>query len=165
VENAIDRRAVGAFQTTLFILCLLTLVIDGLDLQLLSFAAPPILAEWGISEAAFGPAMAAALVGMAIGNGAGGWPADRYGRRPVLIASVLIFGLGTFATAISPDLPVLIALRTLCGLGFGAAVPGVVLLVVEWLPRRLHGPATPSAIAGNFTLTCYVVSRDQTSQT
>lgn len=139
--SAIDTRKVGAFQAALFLLCLVTLVIDGLDLQLLSFAAPPILAEWGITKAAFGPAMAAALVGMAIGNGAGGWLADRYGRRPVLIASVLLFGLGTLATACAPDLATLIALRALCGLGFGAAVPSIMSLVVEWVPERLQGPA------------------------
>lgn len=139
--TAIDLRHVSAFQITLFVLCLLTLVIDGLDLQLLSFAAPPLLAEWGISEAAFGPAMAAALIGMAAGNGAGGWLADRLGRRPVLLASVFVFGLGTFATAFAQNLTTLILLRALCGLGFGAAVPSIMSLAVEWLPARLHGPA------------------------
>ena len=139
--SAIDIRKVGAFQATLFLLCLITLVIDGLDLQLLSFAAPPILAEWGISKAAFAPAMAAALVGMAIGNGAGGWLAVRHGRRPILVVSVLLFGLGTFATAYAPDLATLIVLRAICGLGFGAAVPSIMSLVVEWVPERLQGPA------------------------
>jgi hypothetical protein len=43
--SAIDISKVGAFEATLFILCLITLVIDGLDLQLLSFAAPPIFSK------------------------------------------------------------------------------------------------------------------------
>lgn len=139
--SVIDLRKVGLFQAIVFSLCLIALVIDGLDLQLLAFAAPPILDEWGISKASLGPAMAAALVGMAIGNGLGGWLADRFGRRPVLIASVAIFGAATLAISVAEGVTTLIVLRTICGLGFGAAVPSVMSLVVEWMPSRLHSPA------------------------
>lgn len=140
-HSIIDMSRVGQTQIVLVALCLITLVVDGLDLQLLSFAAPPILAEWGISEASLGPAMAAALVGMALGNGAGGWMGDHWGRRPVLIISVVVFGAGTLATAFADNITTLILLRFICGLGFGAAVPSIMALVVEWLPSRLHGPA------------------------
>ena len=55
-----------------FALALLVLVLDGLDIQILALVAPSLVREWGVTRAALGPAMSAALVGMACGAPLGG---------------------------------------------------------------------------------------------
>ena len=49
--------------------------------------------------------------------------ADRYGRRPVLVVSLLLFGAGGSAIALTTDFRVVLALRALQGIGFAGVVP------------------------------------------
>src|SRR6188768_1094170 len=84
-------RPIASRQWIVLLLVLGTLVIDGVDTQLLSLVAPLIMGEWGVDRASFGPAMSAALLGMALGAGAGGWLGDRVGRKTVLVAATLLF--------------------------------------------------------------------------
>lgn len=138
LSQMIDHHRLTTMQISVVALVLLTLVIDGLDVQVLSLVTPVIIDEWGTSRAAFGPALAAALAGMAVGSAAGGWLGDRIGRRKTLLASVAIFGLFTFTVAISSNVPQLTVLRFLSGIGFGAALPSAFALATEWSPARLR---------------------------
>jgi AAHS family 4-hydroxybenzoate transporter-like MFS transporter len=125
-------------QWAVLAMVLAALVIDGIDTQLLALVAPLIMDDWGVDKASFGPAMSAALFGMAIGAGAGGWLGDRLGRKAVLVGATLLFGCGTLAVGFAGSLPVLIALRLASGLGFGALAPNGAALVSEWLPTRVR---------------------------
>jgi AAHS family 4-hydroxybenzoate transporter-like MFS transporter len=113
---------------------MLALLVDGLDLQLLSLVAPVVLDEWKISRLTFGPAMSAALIGVAAGASVGGWLGDRFGRKQVLLWSVVWFGAATVATSFTQNVTELTALRLLGGLGFGAAGPNGIALANEWVP-------------------------------
>src|SRR6202035_4826353 len=61
---------------------------------------------------------------------------DRLGRRILLIASVVIFGVACLASASSGDLPHLTILRFITGLGLGAAMPDAVTIMSEFCPDR-----------------------------
>lgn len=132
----LDARPVGRSQVGIVAMVAGVTVLDGLDLQLSSFAAPAIIAEWQLSESQFAPVIAAVMAGMAAGTLIGGWIGDRLGRRAALIGSALVFGLATIFCGVSNNLESLIALRFLGGLGFGAAFPVGTALLVEWMPRR-----------------------------
>jgi MFS family permease len=49
--------------------------------------------------------------------------ADRYGRRPVLVASLLLFGAGGSAIALTTDFRLVLGLRFVQGVGFSGIVP------------------------------------------
>lgn len=138
LSQLIDESRMSAMQVGVVALVLLVLVIDGLDVQILSLVAPVVIEDWSASRAAFGPALAAALAGMAVGSAAGGWLGDRIGRRKTLLASVAVFALFTFAVAVSEGIPQLAILRFLSGVGFGAALPSGLALAAEWVPARLR---------------------------
>ena len=133
-----EQAPIGARQWAVLALVLAALVVDGIDTQLLALVAPLIMGEWGIDKASFGPAMSAALLGMALGAGGGGWLGDRFGRKTVLIGATLLFGLCTFGVGLTHSLWPLIALRLASGLGFGAVAPNGAALVSEWLPGRVR---------------------------
>jgi AAHS family 4-hydroxybenzoate transporter-like MFS transporter len=67
-----------------------------------------------------------------------GWLGDRFGRKRALIWGMLWFGVLTLATMAARDVPELIVLRFLAGLGIGGALPNAVALVNEFSPRRLR---------------------------
>ena len=116
-------------------------VLDGLDLQLASFSAPALMREWHLTKPQFAPLLAAAMIGSAVGSLLGSWAADRIGRRPALVGSVLLFGLASIACAGAVRPAHFQALRLLSGLGLGAAFPLATTMMSEWMPRRAAGKA------------------------
>lgn len=141
IADIVDGRRLRPLQMLLVALVLIALVIDGVDIQLLSLVAPVIIKEWAVGKAAFGPAMGAALIGMSIGAGAGGWIGDRHGRKSTLTASIFLFGAATLGASLTYGIMPLALLRLLTGLGFGAAAPNGIALLSEWLPRRVQSRA------------------------
>jgi len=138
-DNLIDERRIGRRQAIIFALCLIVLIIDGMDFQLLAFVSPVLLADWKITKAQLAPALAAALFGMAIGAATGGIAGDRFGCRRVLTVVVAIFGVTTLATALVTGVSQLVVLRFLSGFGFGVAVPTAMALASEWCPKKRRG--------------------------
>jgi AAHS family 4-hydroxybenzoate transporter-like MFS transporter len=132
----LDARPIGRLQAAILLLGLATLLLDGLDLQLLPFLSPPMVKELGANPLSFSPALAAGMAGMVIGNPLGGILGDRVGRKWVLAVAVAAFGLGMILTAWVHDVGALTTLRFLCGIGFGAAMPNVLALAADWTPLR-----------------------------
>ena len=133
-----DPRRPGFFEYALLTVLVLAMIVDGLDMQLLSLVAPLILADWQIDKASFGPAMSAALIGMSAGAVAGGWLGDRIGRKTVLVASVVLFGVSTMAVAGTSGLNLLVVLRFIGGFSFGAIAPNTITVLSEYLPMPLR---------------------------
>lgn len=129
---------VEPFQMSVFVLCLLCLVMDGFDVQVIGFVAPAIIADWGIDKAQLTPVFTAGLLGMLVGSLAFSWLADRIGRRPILIGATLFFALCMLVTASVNSLGALVAIRFVTGLGLGAIMPNAMALSGEFSPQRIR---------------------------
>ena len=147
VREFINARKMSAFQWGLVVLCFLIVAVDGMDVAIMGFVAPSILGEWHISRPAFGVVMGAAPIGLAVGAVLAGSSADWFGRRKVLLGSVLGFGLATLATAHATSPQGMAALRFVTGLALGAAMPNTTTLISEYIPERIRS----SVIATMFT--------------
>jgi len=139
IKHWIDNRSVSRYQWLILGLCFLIVTFDGLDAAIMGFIAPAVIQDWGISRPAFGPIMAAAMVGLAVGALTSGPYSDRYGRRRVLLWSVACFGFFSVLCAFARSPMELAALRFLTGLGLGAAMPNSTTLLSEYIPQRLRG--------------------------
>ena len=84
------------------------------------------------------------FVGMAIGATLGGLLADKFGRRQVFAATLLLYGLATGASALAGSLAVLIVLRFIVGVGLGAELP-----VASTLRGRIRTAFYPRAHGGD----------------
>src|SRR5262245_36649323 len=93
VVEFIDRQPVGRFQIGLLVTCAAVLFLDGFDTQAIGYVAPALAKEWGLSKGALGPVFSAGLFGLMIGALLFGPLADRVGRKKIIIASTLAFGL------------------------------------------------------------------------
>ena len=76
-----------------------------------------------------------------------GYLGDRWGRKPVLVATVVLVGGGTFLIGLLPTYAeiglwapiLLVAMRLIQGLGAGAEYGGAVILAVEYAPEGRRG--------------------------
>jgi AAHS family 4-hydroxybenzoate transporter-like MFS transporter len=137
VSEVIDRGGLRPVQVLVLALCALCLVVDGFDVQALSYVAPAIAREWHIAKAGFGPVFGAALLGMCLGALTMGAVADRYGRKPVLVGALLFVSACSFATMYATSLNELLLCRLVTGLGMGAIVPNATALAGEYSPARM----------------------------
>lgn len=136
IKRFIDSRPIAAYQWLLTALCFFVVFADGMDVAITGFVTPSILAEWNISRPDFGIVMSAAPFGLVIGALIAGPSSDRFGRRPVLIISVIIFGLFTIAAAYASTAAQMAVLRLVAGTGMGAAMPQTSTLLSEYAPTR-----------------------------
>ena len=102
VSRLLDERGLGAFQIRLLFWAILLSLIDGYDIAAIAFAAPHLVASWGIPRSALGPVLSASNIGVLFGSAIFGWIGDRYGRKPALIGANLLFGIFTFIAAYRP---------------------------------------------------------------
>ena len=148
VAEIIDRRPLSKLQVLVLMLAGITIVLDGLDIQAIAFAAPAIAAELGLERASLGPVFSAGLVGMALGSMLMGPVADRFGRRLAVLLSVATFGGFTFLTAFASTFIEVLMFRFLTGLGLGGALPSLVVLVGEYSPKRVRAICAGAVLAG-----------------
>lgn len=155
----IDASPVGRFQIAIFVLLSLVTFFDGFDIQVMALVAPVLAKDWQLEPSAFGPIFSMTLAGFMAGQFVFGRLADQFGRRSMLIVSVLIFSLFTLGCALAGDWWSLLLLRFAVGIGLGGAVPIVLALVAELAPQRakalMIGIVTSGystgAIAGAYT--------------
>ncbi|WP_288802176.1 MFS transporter [Corynebacterium dentalis] len=112
---------------------------DAMDVGLISFVMAALSVQWSLSTTQTSWLASIGFVGMALGATLGGLLADKFGRRQVFAATLLIYGVATGASALSGSLAVLIAFRFLVGLGLGAELPVASTLISEFSPRAVRG--------------------------
>ncbi len=151
VQNFIDAQPVTRFQWLICLLCFLVTALDGLDTAAAGFIAPALREEWALTPGQLNPVLGAALLGLMFGAFAAGPLADRFGRKTVLLGSVLCFGGWCVASAFSNNVETLAILRFLTGLGLGGAMPNAITLTSEYCPTRRRSLMVTSMFCG-FTL-------------
>ena len=146
VSKAIDDGGFSTLQKLAYLFAALAIVVDGFDGQMIGYAIPMIMKEWGVTRATFSIAVASGLVGMAVGSLSAGVLADKFGRKPVLVASVFLFGTSTMLIGFAPDVTAIAMIRFFAGLGIGAALPAATTLTAEFIPFRHRTMAVTTAI-------------------
>jgi AAHS family 4-hydroxybenzoate transporter-like MFS transporter len=136
VGAAIDEGRWTGYQKLLILGTALTIILDGVDNQLLPNAVPTLIQEWGRPRADFINALSIGPFGMMIGGLIGGVLGDRLGRRTALLGSVVAFAVLTLAIAFANSIAMLAVLRFLAGVGLGGAMPNAATLASEYVPRR-----------------------------
>ncbi|MCT1412876.1 MFS transporter [Corynebacterium sanguinis] len=113
--------------------------LDAMDIGLVSFIIAALAVHWDLDRTTTSWIASIGFIGMAIGATLGGLLADKFGRRQVFAATLLIYGIATGASALATSVGVLMVLRFVVGLGLGGELPVASTLVSEFSPRRVRG--------------------------
>jgi AAHS family 3-hydroxyphenylpropionic acid transporter len=113
------------------ICCVMAAMCEGFDLQAAGVAASGLSAQLHPSPDQLGTFFSASTLGLCIGALVGGRLSDYLGRRPVLIASIILFGCLSILTAVAWDIESLSWARLITGAGLGGAFPNLLALVNE----------------------------------
>lgn len=111
--------------------CFLASALEGFDIASMGVAAPKLAPELHLSPQHLGWVLSGVPLGMFFGALLGGRIADILGRKTMLVIGVATIGAFQMATAFAPGYAALLGMRTLCGMGIGAAVSSVIALASE----------------------------------
>jgi len=111
----------------------------GFDTVVISGAEKTIQALWGLSPELHGIAMASALYGTVVGALAGGWPADRFGRKATLLWIGVLYFVGAVGSGLASNVSAFIAARFIGGLGIGISTVAAPLYISEIAPAKHRG--------------------------
>lgn len=128
----IKQSPMSFYQYVIIAICVLTYAADGLDVVTLSYAAPVMIREWGISPETFGLASSATPVGIAFGSIFISPLADKIGRRPLVLWLLGILVVLLTLTSIVGSIVQLVALRLTTGVCLGALVVCLNVTVTEF---------------------------------
>jgi AAHS family 4-hydroxybenzoate transporter-like MFS transporter len=74
--------------------------------------------------------------------------ADRFGRRPILIACTLTFGIMSLITATADSIQTMWIYRLITGFGLGGAMPNTIALTAEYAPKKYRSVAITTMFCG-----------------
>jgi SHS family lactate transporter-like MFS transporter len=134
-----DLRSLNREQRSAFIASLLGWTLDAFDFFLLTFVVKDIAAEFKAPVSSVSEAIFLTLAMRPLGAFVFGWLADRFGRRPVLMADVGLYALFAFLSAFSPNLLTLLVLRALFGFAMGGEWGIGASLTLETIPAKSRG--------------------------
>ena len=114
-------------------------MLDGFETYAIVLVGSLVVADLvgkGASPIYFGTILAVQLIAWAVGGLASGVLIDYFGRRKVLMASILTYAIATGLAALSPNFAIFLVLRIIAGLGMGAEWgPGSALVAETWSDR------------------------------
>ena len=119
----------------------LSWMFDAMEVGMMSFIVAALAKEWLLSPGEVGLITSSTSIGMAVGAALAGTLADKYGRKAVLMWTLLIFSVASGFSALATGYVFLCLIRFVAGIGLGGELPVASTLVSESVPTKERGRA------------------------
>ena len=139
ITSRIDRLPVTPMLKKILLLTGIGWMFDAMDQGMVAGVMAAIGKDWALTTGQLGLLGSSGMLGMALGAALSGMAADRWGRRNVIIGTLIIYGIASGLSGFALNYPMLLALRFLTGFGLGGELPAAATLVSEYSPTRIRG--------------------------
>ncbi|WP_422658375.1 MFS transporter [Paenibacillus sp. EC2-1] len=119
----------------------LSWMFDAMDVGMISFVVAALATEWSLSPQQVGLLTSTTSIGMVFGAALAGFFADKYGRKNILLWTLLIFSAASGLSALATGVAMLCVFRFIAGVGLGGELPVASTLVSESMPVEERGRA------------------------
>jgi putative MFS transporter len=140
LENA-GGQSLTRFHYSLLILGSFIYAFTAMNVLLVATVLTPIISEFGLANQPLvsGLLLSAGYVGMFIGALTCGALADRFGRKKILLFTILMMSIFTALNSVASDPFTMGILRLLAGIGLGGALPQPGIYISEYVPAKYRG--------------------------
>lgn len=138
----LDRLPMSPWLLRLIALLFLGWLVESYDVGLIGNVLPSLSHIYNLSAGEKSLVATSSTIGIVVGILPAGYLADRFGRKCVFLAGILVYSVITFVTGFSTSAGDVVVLRFLAGLGMGAVFPIPYMLGSEFIPPRIRGRFT-----------------------
>lgn len=131
VQGILDASPLSRYQLIAIAVLMGVNGLDGFDAFAINFASPGLAAEWGVAKDTLGVVKSMNLIGMAFGALFIAPMADRFGRRPVILACTTLLAVSMIACAFVESVFTMCVWRVITGLGIGAMLAAITATAAE----------------------------------
>ncbi|HLI29344.1 MAG TPA: MFS transporter [Chloroflexota bacterium] len=139
LHQRLDAVPLSRFHWKLLLVSGLGWMFDAMDILVVGSVVAAVSREWNLDATQSQWINTANVAGLFFGALASGWLADRFGRKAIFQATLLIYSIFTGLSAAATSVALLMLLRFLAGLGLGGELPVASTLVSEFAPARHRG--------------------------
>ncbi|EGW41009.1 MFS transporter [Desulfosporosinus sp. OT] len=112
---------------------------DAMDQGVVAGIMAAIGKEWNLVPTQLGLIGSVGAIGMAIGAAVSGMAADKWGRRGVILFTLVMYGVFSGISGLATSFTMLLIFRFFTGLGLGGELPVASTLVSEFSPAKNRG--------------------------
>ena len=139
ISQRLDRLPATPLLRKVIFIAGLGLMFDAMDQGMVTGVIASIGLDWDLTTGQRGFLASSGVLGMMFGALVSGLAADRWGRRTIVLVTLLVFSLGSFLCALAPGYEWLLVFRFLTGLGLGGELPVVTTMVSEFSSLKNRG--------------------------
>jgi len=148
VQTVIDEQKVSGVHIVLLALCAVIMFFDGFDIFMVGKVAPAIAHSYGEPSTQLTMVFVLQQIGLTAGAFLISPLSDRYGRKTVLIWSIIAFAVFTLLTIWAQSLLQVAILRGLTGIFLAAVIPNATALLTEFAPAHRRASFVAIAFTG-----------------
>lgn len=104
---------------------------DAADVALLSFIMPLIKQEWHLTAGQIGLVGSITTIGMMIGAFLFGYLADRFGKKNIMMVTLLVFSISNLLLAMTTNVNQFLLIRFITGVGLGGELPVASTIIAD----------------------------------
>jgi MFS family permease len=127
--------------------------LDSFEVQIIGSVLTPLAKDFGLlgPDGAISPGAVSVIwvvwfAGLMTGATTFGWLADRYGRKRLFVATLVMYSIATVISAFSPTFGMFLLFRFLTAMGVGGEYSAVTSAIAEFMPSRRRGAATAATM-------------------
>lgn len=139
IAKRIDRLPNTPMLKKILLLTGIGWMFDAMDQGMVSGVMAAIGKDWALTTGQVGLLGSIGMLGMALGAALSGMAADKWGRRTVVMWTLIIYGITSGLSSFAVNYTMLLTLRFLTGFGLGGELPAASTLVSEYSPTKIRG--------------------------
>lgn len=139
ITNRIDRLPNTPMLKKILLITGIGWMFDAMDQGMVSGVMAAIGKDWALTTGQLGLLGSSGMLGMALGAALSGMAADKWGRKAVIMWTLVIYGVASGLSGFAVNFPMLLILRFLTGFGLGGELPAAATLISEYSPTRVRG--------------------------
>ncbi|MCL2529120.1 MAG: MFS transporter [Coriobacteriia bacterium] len=139
ISQRLDRLPATPLLIKVIIIAGLGLMFDAMDQGMVAGVIASIGLDWELTTAQRGLLGSSGVLGMLFGALVSGLAADRWGRRTIVLVTLLIFSFGSLLCGLAPGFEWLLVFRFITGIGLGGELPVITTYVSEFSSLKNRG--------------------------
>jgi AAHS family benzoate transporter-like MFS transporter len=149
INKWLEAATLNRFHLSMFVACLILNTMEGYDLFVYGAAMPLLMKELGLNPTMAGAIASAASLGTLFGALILGPSADRYGRKKIILGTVVLSCASMAAAGLSNGFTSFLISRLFFGVANGGMVVNIMALVSEYVPGRNRATLVGMIAAGS----------------